>query len=200
MSGDFSTGGQVHPDGTVTFGKGDDGLFVQFYAHAVHLEFQSNQEGRPIYEQRDYVRVIQPGERDKIERQVREDDKHRWPRQWAAYQAQQQQVPDGTPIDVLFPGAPHEVAMLKALHVHTVEMLAALSEQGIGRLGLGGRSKVERAKKFLDAAASMAGANKLQAELDEARAEIGALKAQMEQLIAAAAASGKRTKRDDAAN
>lgn len=198
MSGDFSTGGQIHSDGTVTFGKGDDGLFVQFFAQAVHLEWQSKQDGRPIYEQRDFVRVIQPGERDKMEREVREDDKHRWPRQWAAYQAQQQQVPDGTPIEVLFPGAPHEVAMLKALHVHTVEMLASMSEAGIGRLGLGGRTKVDRAKKFLDAAASMAGANKLQAELEQAQAEIGALKAQMEQLIAAAAASSKRNRRDDA--
>jgi hypothetical protein len=185
MNGDFSTGGVVHSDGTVSFGKGDDGLFVQFFPHAVHLEWQSKQEGRPIYEQRDYVRVIQPGERDKMEREAREDDKHRWPRQWAAYQSQQQQVPDGTPVDVLFPGAPHEVAMLKALHIHTIEMLAALGEAGISRLGIGGRNKVERAKRFLDAANGMAGMNKLQAENERMAEELAAIKAQMEQLIAA---------------
>lgn len=197
MSGDFSTGGQVHSDGTVTFGKGDDGLYVQFFAHSVHLEFQSKEEGRPVYAKRDFVRVIQPGERDKMEREAREDDKMRWPKQWAAYEAQQQQVPDGTPIDVLFPGAPHEVAMLKALHIHTVEMLAQLSEAGIGRLGLGGRTKVERAKKFMDATASMAGINKLQAENERLKEDMAVLKTQLEQLVAAGAARNKRTKSND---
>jgi len=76
---------------------------------------------------------------------------------------------------------------MRALHIHTVEQLANLSEQGMGKLGMGGREKVNRAKLFLEHAAKMAGGSQLQAELEKARDEIAALRSQVEQLVAAAA-------------
>ena len=143
---------------------------------------KSEREGRPVYEKRDFIKIIQPGERDVIDREVNDFDKMRFQRQWAAYQAQQEQVPDGTPIAILYPHDPDICDTLRALKVHTIEQLGGMTEQGISRLGLGGRNYVERAKAFLQAASGMKGAHKLQRQVDEANDKIAALEATIRQL------------------
>jgi hypothetical protein len=177
--------GQPHADGSVSFGS-DERLWVKFYPKPVHMAFKSEQEGRPIYESRDYIEIRQPGERDALIREVNEADKHRFARQWHAYQEGKEVTQDGTPLDTLYPREPHMVKMMQALHIHTVEQLAHLQEAGIGRLGMGGRAHVQRAQAFLEAAGRMAGANQMQAQLDAANDQIAELRNQIEQLRAAA--------------
>ncbi|MNL50349.1 hypothetical protein D3C87_1733600 [compost metagenome] len=57
-----------------------------------------------------------------------EVDKHRFAQQWARYQQGQEQIQDGTPLDVLFPKNPEIVATLKGSHIHTVQALASVPD------------------------------------------------------------------------
>ena len=177
----------AHPDGSVTFGS-DDKLFVQFSTRAELHGFRSQQESRPVFVPVDYIKIMQPGERDTIERPVNDFDKMRFRRQWEDYQAGREQIPTGTPLDMLFPAEPEIVASLKHLRIFTVEQLASLSDTGLGQIGLGGREFKERAGKYLDAAQNMAGAHALQRELDaerEAHAKTRDMLTRIEQRLAA---------------
>lgn len=210
MSGDFSMGGVdrmrvIRPDGSIHSEETDKRLHVEFEARPVLMEFLSNEKGRPIYETRDFIKIIQPGERDQLVREVREEDKWRWPRHWEAYSNQRAQVPDGTPLAVLYPGSPHEVEMLRHLKIFTVEQLVGLTEQGISRLGMGGRERVQRAKDFLEAATRHEGASRLQQQCDELRNENLTLRDQMKELQDAvsqlrAQSADKRSRRDGTGN
>jgi predicted nucleic acid-binding Zn-ribbon protein len=57
---------------------------------------------------------------------------------------------------------------------------------------MGGRTYVQRAKDFLDAASNMKGAHELQRQLDAANDQIATLKAAIERLQAEVAANPKR--------
>lgn len=172
-----------------------DRRFVEFYRGQVLNGIRSAAEGRPMYESVDMVKIIHPGERDIHHVRVNDGHKYEFPRQWAAYEAGRQPEADGTPVETLYPNDPALVGQFRQLHIFTVEQLGGLTEQGISRLGMGGRAHVERAQKFLDAAKGMAGAHKLQAEVDAAneRAEQMAEKiALMERQLAALAEPKRR--------
>jgi hypothetical protein len=147
---------------------GDSRLWVKFSKRSRRNPFRSEQEGRPIFEPVDYITIQQPGERDQLVRPVREEDKHRFPRQWDAYVADSEQVPDGTPIAMLFPNEPHVVEILRDLKVLTVEQLAQLTEHGITRLGMDGRKYVARAIAAMDQSANAKQVSRLERELTDA--------------------------------
>ena len=192
MSENFAfMGGTVHSDGAVSLGS-DARLYVEFFAHSEHQPFKSQEAGRPIFEKKDYIKIIQPGERDQMVREVTDLDKMRFPKQWQAYENQQAQIPDGTPLAVMFPQDPQICDQLRALKIHVVEHLAGLGEEGIKRLGMGGRDYVERAKNFLAAASNMKGAHEMQRKLEAQADEIATLKAALERLQAELAANPKR--------
>jgi hypothetical protein len=178
----FMPGGIVHADGNVSIGD-DARLNVTFYTRSLQNNFLSQQTGRPVFEPHDFVRILQPGERDTLDREVNDLDKMRWPRHWAAYQEKREQTPEGTPLAVLFPHEPHIVDMMSDKKIFTAEQLAGLTEPGIQRLGMGGRQHVERAKRLLDASQSVAGAHKMQAEIDGLRDQVGVLQTDLKAAI-----------------
>jgi hypothetical protein len=159
-----------HPSGGVAqvSYSADNRKIVKFVRRSVHLAHQSEVEGRPIFEGRDFVRIQDPGDPLMIiDREVNRDDPYRWPRHWEMYQAGLEQEAVGTPVATLFPANPETVDMLRALKITTAEQLAGLSEQGIAKLGMGGRKHVQKAKDFLEAAAGMAAAHgALQMQID----------------------------------
>lgn len=171
--------------GIVSYG-GDDKLVVWFLRKSVPLGKASEEAGRPIFEGRDYVHIQHPGERDYNEREATDLDRQRFPRQWAAYQNNQEQLTDGTPLAVLFPAEPEIVDTMRPLRIHTVEQLAALTEQAISRLGMGGRTHVERAKRFLDESKAAKPFHKLKGELEAALQRIAELETTQAALAAQA--------------
>ncbi len=189
---DFSFGqGTVDPSsGMVAFGD-DKRLYVKFYTRSVRNNWQSQEQGRPVFEPRHFVQIMQPGERDMIDREVRDEDHYRFPTQWARYQAEQEQVPEGTPLAILYPAEPHIVDSMSALKIFTTEQLAGLSEQAISRLGMGGREHVARAKRFIEAAEKFGGAHQMQRDLDAANDRIATLEGQIQQLMASAPKRGR---------
>lgn len=191
------TAGYIQPDGNVRFNP-DERMNVTIYNKAVHDPVESRNRGRPWSKNMVYIRLQQPGEKDYVDRPINDTDPMRFPRHWDAFQRGQQQMPNGTPVDVLFPQNPEIPANLHGLGVHTIEQLAGLTEHGAQTIGMGSTMWRNKAKEFLAAANGGAGMHKLQAQLDKAnsvieaqanqmalmKAQIDALAAQVNQKIA----------------
>ena len=139
----------IQQDGMVRFG-GDDRINVTFYRKAVLDVEESRRHGAPFRVAQDYVRIQHPGERDYVDRPVTDMDKHRWVQKWQQYSRNQEQVPDGTPIDTLLPTFPDIAANLHEMGIHTVEQMADITAEGMQRIGMGGQQLQNKAKKFLE--------------------------------------------------
>lgn len=184
---------EIHTAGAAMVRQSDDILIVRFYKKPVHNPRKSKEAGRHMYDPVDYVYIQQPGERDNTDRPVHDGDKYRFPRQWAQYQKNVDQHPEGTPLNVLFV-EPNEVAIppyLNGMGIYTVEQLESLSANAIGNVGLGGQDWVNKAKGFLEYASKGRGFHKLEMRAREAEGkvqvmeqQVAAMKAQLDQLMA----------------
>ena len=202
MADIFAPPQQIHLDprtgvGPVDYAgpNADQRMWVRFHKKSIRNVHKSELEGRPIYEPRDYVSIQHPGERDVVVREVIEEHKQRWPRQWAQYQQDKQQSPDGTPVQMIFPTEPEKVDLCIDLRILTVEALATASEDAIHRLGMDGRRMVARAQAALEQAARMKEITRLEGELRQARDENQVLKDNMLQMQDRMAAMEARVQR-----
>jgi len=162
---------------------GDERMFVQFTRRSRKNSYKSELEGRPIHEPIDYVKIMQPGERDAVERPVMDSDKQRWPQIWEAFQRGVEQTPEGTPVTFLFPNQPHITDLLLDLRIQTVEQLANLTEQGIERLGMDGRKYVSRAQAALDESVAVREVTRLEHELNDQKDRVAYLEQREEGLM-----------------
>jgi len=176
--------------GLVAFGS-DDKLFVTFYRRSVLNRLKSEAEGRPVHDGMDYVRIQQPGERDVIDRPVSPEDPHRFPKHWMLYQQNRDQVPEGSPLSLLFPANPEIVDNLKFFKIVTVEQLAALNDTQRQNVGMGAVMWCDMAQKFLEAASKGAPLHMMQKELDIRDMKIAELSKKLEDLSQALADDGE---------
>lgn len=150
ISGTFPHGG-----GMVSFGS-DNHTNVIFYMKSVLDPVRSRQEGRPFYISKEYVRIQQPGEQlNVIDRPVADDPRviQRWPNHYQKFQNNNQQdMPEGTPLEILFPNAPEIPANLHTQAVHTVEQLSNLTAHALQSIGMGSVEWQGMARRFLDSA------------------------------------------------
>lgn len=131
--------------------KLDGSLHVQFYKHAELNTFRSQEEGRKIYDEFVYVRILSPANRlNVIERRATDEDKQRFARHYAAFLAKAEQLQSGTPLAELPTITAGQVLELRHLKVDTVEQLALLPDQTAQLLGTGGLELKLRAIRFLD--------------------------------------------------
>jgi len=173
-----------------------DNSIPVFYVKAVQHNFRSQEEGRPIFVDKDYVRIIIPGDtRSEVDREVQDKDKDRWPEQWRRFKEDAEEATDGTPLEQWPAVSVSQVAELKAKKIRTVEQLAGVSDGQLQNLGLGARQLRDRAKAFLEAAAGNAPLDAALLRESKLQEEIDALKAQMNSLIQA---QGKNNGRDTA--
>jgi hypothetical protein len=139
--------------GMVQYGPTDDKLIVGFYKKSVLNQARSRELGKPVHEGRDFVKIQHPGETlNVVDRPVKDDDMHRWPRQWHSYQQGVRQTPDGVPINLLFPAKPEIETMLRGYNIHTVEQLAGLSGDAISTVGMGAQEWVNAAQRYMERA------------------------------------------------
>lgn len=163
----------------------DNRLYVEFYVDAVHNPYKSAQEGRPIYDEVNFIKIQSPGDRlSSVVQKVNDLHKQRFPKQWAQFQNGQKQAVSGTPLEMWPQMTIGMVASLKAMNITTVEQLAELSDTNASHI-MGNHELRRKAKNFLEAAAGEAVNTKLEAELGKRDEEIALLKSQMEQLLAA---------------
>ena len=184
--------------GTVEW-QGQSGVGMVRVRDTRHIRFYRKSEpngqaaiaaGGPSHRAVDMIAIQHPGERDRLERVVREDDKFEFPRQWAQFAAQQEQIPDGTPLAVLFPSDPDIVDVLKSIKVFTTEQLASMTEPGLERAGMGVRGWQKKAVEFNESRIAAQPFLKVNAENEALRAELEQLKA----TVAGLASSGKKDK------
>lgn len=173
--------------------QGDDsGLVVQFYEDAVEDEAASLLAGRPVCKPREMVRIFIPGDKSTVvDEPVQDEHRGRFPRQYAQFKAEEEQVPEGTPLSE-WPLL--NVAQRKELKLngfHTVEQVAQVSDQTISMAGPSGATldKLKaHAKAYIERAAGGQVERKLQEENRELRSEVETLKAQVAELGKMAAA------------
>lgn len=164
---------------------------VTFYKRAVEQPFESSEKGRPIFREELYTQIFTPGNQFNIvDRPTREDDKQRFPRQWAAYQnahsGDQREI--GTPLSAWAFLNSAQVEELKYFKFFTVENIANASDSQIASMGMSGgiapTSLRERAKAFLGAAAGTASVEHAASEKAALQARLDAQQKQIETLMA----------------
>jgi hypothetical protein len=132
----------------------------QFFTDAVKLEWKSRQEGRPIFEDREFVRIIIPGDRRSMAVEpVSEEHKARWPREYEAFRIGREAPLEGTPLSEwpVSLMSPARVQELAYFNLRTVEQLAAVNDAQLQNLGMGSRELRERARTWLEVAEKGAG-------------------------------------------
>ena len=107
----------------------DARLLVQFYAGSKHNRAASEDAGRPIYDDKPYIRIMIPGNRSNvIDRPVRESDKKRFRQYWDAWEAGRQDEVSGTPLSAWPALSKAQVEELGFFNIRTVEQLAQIND------------------------------------------------------------------------
>jgi hypothetical protein len=170
----------------------DARLAVQFYKKSVKQDDASNEAGRPIFKEFDFVRIMIPGDNlTEIDTYAQESHKQRFPRQWAHYQNQVTNHEDivGTPLDQWPQVSRSQADELRGLKFHTVESIADCSDQQLQRIGMvAGMSPHNfrlKAKAFLNLANDSAEVAQREAELQALKAENDKIKAETDAKLAA---------------
>lgn len=186
--------GFIEQNGMVNFGATSHANVV-FYHKSVLDQVKSRQESRPIFVSKEYVRIQHPGEADVVDKPISDD-----PRLMYAYPTQYQKflnninhdIPDGTPLEILFPNRPEIPANLHTQGVHTVEQLAELTAHGAQNIGMGAVEWQNNARKFLDSAKGGIEHHKLVKSLEDLRTtnevlqnQLSLMKSQIDRLTAA---------------
>lgn len=166
----------------------EPGVHGEFFRNPVLQGFRSEQEGRPIYDDEDWVRIKIAGQdKDVVERKATNIDKERFAEAWAKYERGLEQAKSGTPLEMWPRMTPGMVATLKAINIMSVEDMATLSDAGVQRVGIDGYKLRGEAQAFLNSAAQVSAVmevDRLQARCDAQAIEIEELKKLVEQMLA----------------
>lgn len=155
----------------------------RFFIDTILDELATAQTGRQIYKDVERVEINMPGNPySKPVQEVGDEQRQRWPEEYARFKKGQEFAVSGTPLEVLPFMKPSLVRTLKALDIMTAEQLAGLNDHALQSVGMGGRRLKDLAIAYLDEAEAMAIVTKTQAENDRHVAEIAGLKLQIEQL------------------
>lgn len=168
----------------------DAALSVRFHSKAVQNNWETSKQGRPIFQDIDYIEIFTPGNTlNIIDTPVREEHKHRFPIQWAAYQNAHSgdQRETGTPLSQWPYLTSAQAEELKGIKFFTVEAIAHASDEQIQHIGMiGGMSPHalrDRATAYLNAAAGSASAEHAAAEKSALQAQLKALQDQISALM-----------------
>lgn len=153
---------------------GDKNVFVKFYTKPVKNDTKSDQEGRPIFDEREYVEIRTPGNATNVvQRPVTDMDKQRFRRQYRAFKEDKEQQMPGTPLKEVPWITASQCEELAYLRIITLEQLSEVNDDVCGRIP--GLFKLkERAKLTVSRAADNAPLLEMQTRLEEMKAMIEA--------------------------
>lgn len=174
-------------------------LHVEFYTEAEENPAMSREAGRPIFEDKEFVRIrivgdpksslIAPAQSSAgRDRETGQSFSYaeKFPEHYRYFKAQQdQQTAAGTPLTEMPWLTAAKRAELKALNILTVEGLAGLDGTMLQRIGMGARELKNKAEAWLDSASGNAATAKMASELAARDDKIAALERQMADIIAA---------------
>jgi len=158
-------------------------LGVEFIVRAVQNPRKTKEAGRPIFDDREYVRIRFPAD-NKRELVAPAHEKHYVAhaktqmtyaqRFQGAYKAfkdnRDMEFVEGTPLAELTVLTEAKRAELRAQNVKTVEQLAGLPDPAMKRLGMGARDLVKAAQTYLEKAEGMSEVAALKARIAELEA------------------------------
>jgi hypothetical protein len=169
----------------------DSLLTVQFFRKPVEIKDETIAQGRPIFKDADWVRIMTPGDQlNIIETIARDNHKARFPVQWAKYQNKvgNHEEVVGTPISHWPLVSMSQAEELKGIKFHTVESVANCSDQQIQSIGMiAGMSPHafrEKARAFLNLAKDTAEIDAKNAELAQLKEENVKIKAETDAKLA----------------
>ncbi len=160
-------------------------MVARFYVKAVKNNFLSNKENRPIFVDKIYCEYY-PAGNTILRMDVPSTNIHeqRFSKQWAYFQSTKKEDINGagTPISQWTILSPADVENLRGLKIHTIENIAAMSDNSLQVLGMGiaGMS----AHVFRARAQAYLGAAKDTALPQQQAVEIEAMKKQLADLTA----------------
>lgn len=147
----------------------DDVLHVTFYMKTQQNNFETEQQGRPIFFEVPFVRIQMPGNQlSIIDTIARDDHKRRFPRQWRMFEDSQFRSDEqvvGTPVTEWTAITRAQAEELRAMKFHTVEQIANCSDLQIQRLGMNGQVLRQRAIAYLKSSTDHALAQQQAAEI-----------------------------------
>lgn len=163
-------------------------LAVEFFVKPVELKAKSREEGRPIFEDREYVRIRFPAD-NKRELVAPAHEKHyvsharqqmtyaeRFQASYQAWKQNDAEFISGTPLTELPALTSSRREELRAQNIRTVEQLAGVTDAAGRKLGMGWREEQEAAQAYLDAAKGTSEVAELKRQLEELRAQLSSQK------------------------
>lgn len=162
-------------------------LFVAFRMDAVPSQFQSEQAGHPVFVEKPFITITIPGSTNTIIDTVADlEYQRRFPEQWAKFKAGHTDAAvNGWRLESWPAVNTAQVKMLQHMNVHTVEMLADMSDTACQQVGMGTMELRTKAKAAIAAAAGGADAERQAMENERRDNEMAALRAQVTELSAA---------------
>lgn len=161
------------------------GIYAEFTNDSIEMKFRSEQEGRPIFEDREFVRIIIAGDRNsEVYREATPYDKERFHEVYDRFKRGMEgrdQI-TGTPLKQWPLMKPSQIRELEGIKIFTVEHLAALSDGQKQQLGMGAHDLVASARAYLESAKDGAAAAFYAAENERLKADIETLKQQFAEL------------------
>jgi hypothetical protein len=163
----------------------DKKLLVRFEVRPYKMEKKSQEAGRPIYEDVEYISIIIPGSRDILTAPIDEQYKKRFQERYDKWKAHSDNTRvEGTPLTELTWMTKSQALELSYYNISTIEQLAGLSDADAFKF-MGNHQLRQRAKNFLEAAAGEAPMLKLQAELEQRDNKIEVMERRMQEMEAA---------------
>lgn len=171
-------------------------VIASFYTEAVENEGKSRDEGRPIFEDREFCKIQFAGDKDREyhfpANEVWKERDNRGPamtyaqrfaKEYAAFKAGEDQSVNGTPLTELAFLTKANVAELKALNIRSAEALAELPANLSKRLGMQGNTWKAQAAAHLERAKGASSDAKLIAEISKRDDEMATMRAQLDALL-----------------
>lgn len=172
---------------------GDARLYVEFYRKPVMHPGKSQEAGRAIYEETDYIKLAVPGDKlSMVDRPVNSMDASRFADRYAKWKAGQQEAVTGTPLSSLPNMTPAKVEEYKFFNIVTVEQLAEAPD-GVGQKFMGFNGDKNRAKAFLEVAKNNAPLERMTTELQQRDAKIEELMTRIDAMQAQMSKPAKRS-------
>jgi len=163
--------------------QAESNLFISFYTDAIELKGESEKQGRPVFRDVPFIKIVVPGDVNNIiERKATDADKEKFPKAWTRFEASEAEGHEGTPLEQWPQMSRSMVKECKYFEIHTVEQLANLSDLNVSRMGMGYMDLRNKAKAYLVAAAGTAGETAQAAENQRLKEMIADLQRQMNEV------------------
>ncbi|RDJ12420.1 hypothetical protein [Rhizobium grahamii] len=161
------------------------GIYAAFSVEPVEQAFKSQQAGRPIFEDREFVRIVIAGDKNtEVFREATPADKDRFHEPYARFKkglSAREQV-TGTPLSEWPLLKASQIKEFEAINIYTVEQLAGLSDTMKQNIGMGAHELCAAAKAFLESAGNNAKASELAAENERLKSDVDLLRGQVKEL------------------